>query len=110
MRLTRLLTTAMLAMLLTGCAGMSTGPTPEARQAGPPPIARKKARSGLNTCSGATSCRRHKPVTAHDGNQRGLVWRAARVYDASNIFEVLGFNVRRQDDECAGDGIKWVGE
>jgi len=33
MRLTHLLTTAMLAVLLTGCAGISTAPTPEARQA-----------------------------------------------------------------------------
>src|SRR3954468_7310706 len=33
MRLTHVLTTAMLAVLLMGCAGMSTAPTPEARQA-----------------------------------------------------------------------------
>ena len=33
MRLTHVLTTAMLAVLLTGCAGISTAPTPEARQA-----------------------------------------------------------------------------
>ena len=32
MRLTRWLTTASLALMLTGCAGISTTPTPEARQ------------------------------------------------------------------------------
>ena len=33
MRVTRLLTAATLALLLTGCAGVSSAPTPEARQA-----------------------------------------------------------------------------
>ena len=33
MRPTHWLTTAILALLLMGCAGMSTAPTPEARQA-----------------------------------------------------------------------------
>ena len=44
MRTTRWLMTAILGLLLTGCAGISTAPTPEARQALAP---REKLRVGL---------------------------------------------------------------
>jgi len=52
----------------------------------------------------------HKPVPAHDRDQRGLVGRASSIYYRRDIFEVLGANVRRHGDQRSGGSGKRIGE